>query len=196
MLPYALARVRSKRSTTIATLANLLEEREMVLQSLDVLGRLKAVEVIDKIIPLTSHPDQYVRKEAEKALARIRKDPKRFQHLRAMRGDPGPDASAEYSFNLGTYHLGRLLAQLSEAGVLPIDAKTAKDFELFAALMELEQVESFKIDPNPEAPIYLLLRCCDESELDVDFWSTSEKIAELTKIIEPILEDIEEEDSK
>jgi hypothetical protein len=165
----------------------------MVLQALDVLGKLKAVEVIDKIIPLTNHSDEYVRKEAEKALARVRKDPKRFKHLHAMSADPGPDAPAEFSFNLGTYDLARLLAELSDAGALPIDAKTAKDFELFAALMELEQVESFRVDPNPEAPIYLLLRCCDESELDVDFWSTPERIAELTNLIEPILTDIEEE---
>jgi uncharacterized protein YjaG (DUF416 family) len=144
-------------------------------------------------VDLTRHPRRPVQAAAEKAMAKIQKDPRRFAKVNALKKEIPDIASAEFSFNWEAYDLADFLQRLIDAGCLAIDHDTAQALGLFAGLMELEQVESFEVDPNPEAPVYILLRCCDVGALDVDFWSTPEKIAELTKIIEPILADIEGE---
>lgn len=70
MFVAALGKVKSERAEDV--LIKLLDDDEVASHALEALSRLKSKKATDKIITLVNHPKALIRKEAEKALRKIK----------------------------------------------------------------------------------------------------------------------------
>ena len=168
MLPYALARVKSRRDETVGALREHLDDEDILLQVLDCLGKLKAVEAIDQIRLLLEHPRKPVQSEAKKALLKIEKDPKRFQRVKALRKAPSGDL-AEASSSLDMHELEPLLLGLIEAGLLGISPGVGRELAAFVSVMKLDQEEYFEVDDRGDVPTSMFVFIDDVDTCDVAF---------------------------
>lgn len=70
MVVWALGRL--KKTRPIATLLELVDDRQVAPHAINALGRLQAEEALFRIEPLLNSDDSLIRKEAAKALTKIR----------------------------------------------------------------------------------------------------------------------------
>jgi len=65
--------MKTHRDHAIAALMDFLEDEDLATQAVIALGNLRVREARPRIEPFLKHPDSWVRKEAERALAKIQK---------------------------------------------------------------------------------------------------------------------------
>lgn len=190
MVVYALARVRSRREDAIRSLLRVLFDEDLILQTLDALGKLRAAEAVKPIQRHLDSPKRHIRTAAKKALAKIAPDlTKGPSPPKPRRKRLGPipadfvEASTNFDLNDVPPFLGRLSRLVDGFG-----STEREEVEQQLDTMESDQETELEFPVGfrgEEFRLRFKLYICDEGAVDLAVFT----VPTLSQAVEAAMED-------
>ncbi len=197
MIPYGLARIKSRKEETARVLIGQLDDELVTSQVLDVLGKLKVAEAIPAIQPFVESPIPLVERNAVKALKKLNaletkpvKAPTNVPSKKSASEFSLPDDFEEASADFEIEQVPELLEQVASL-VEGLSSDERKRIEDHMLEMEVDDEDVFDLMvrfQGEKTGIRIRIFMDDVDHPDVCFYTSNRLAREIDQLLETLAE--------